>query len=194
MDTANFIIEKVAPLFNRQGYIGTSMADITTATGLTKGAIYGNFANKEEIALKAFDANIKMAIIPLFKKIDEAKTNHEKLKLITSYHREYFHLVNYIGGCPLMRVGIDAKFNNPKLYEKAKRINERLLNGIANIIVDGVLQEEFYPGADNENYHTIILSIIEGSSFLSFNHQDPSIITKAMDYIDNHIIAQLVKR
>jgi TetR/AcrR family transcriptional regulator, transcriptional repressor for nem operon len=194
METANYIIEKVAPLFNRQGYVGTSLADMTNATGLTKGAIYGNFANKEEIALKAFDANIKMAIIPLFKKIDAAKTNLEKLKLITSYQREYFHLVNKIGGCPLMRVGVDAKYNIPKLYEKAKRINERLLNGIANIIVDGVLQEEFYSGAENENYHMVILSIIEGSSFLSFNHQDPSIISKAMDYIDNHIIPKLINK
>jgi TetR/AcrR family transcriptional regulator, transcriptional repressor for nem operon len=193
METANFIIEKVAPLFNRQGYIGTSLADMTNATGLTKGAIYGNFANKEEIALKAFDANIKMAIIPLFKKIDAEKSNLEKLKLITAYHREYFQLVNKIGGCPLMRVGVDAKYNNPKLYEKAQRINERMLNGIVNIIIDGVLHEEFYAGAENENYGTVILSIIEGSSFLAFNHKDPSIITKAMDFIDNIIIPKLIK-
>ena len=31
-----------------KGYTGTSLSDIVDATGLTKGAIYGNFANKDE--------------------------------------------------------------------------------------------------------------------------------------------------
>ena len=52
--TKNFIIEKTAPLFNMKGYSGTSMSDITAATGLTKGSIYGNFENKDEVAIAAF--------------------------------------------------------------------------------------------------------------------------------------------
>ena len=56
--TREFIVEKTAPLFNRKGYAGTSMSDLTEATGLTKGAIYGNFENKDEVALAAFDYNL----------------------------------------------------------------------------------------------------------------------------------------
>ena len=41
--TRQFIIDKAADLFNTQGYSGTSMADIMEVTGLSKGAIYGNF-------------------------------------------------------------------------------------------------------------------------------------------------------
>ena len=41
--TTQFIIEKVAPLFNQKGYAATSMSDITRVTGLTKGAIYGDY-------------------------------------------------------------------------------------------------------------------------------------------------------
>jgi len=48
--TSAFIIERVAPVFNKHGYIGTSMSDLTEATGLTKGALYGNFENKEALA------------------------------------------------------------------------------------------------------------------------------------------------
>ena len=47
----DYILEKTAPVFNRQGYIGSSLSDLTKATNLTKGAIYGNFVNKEELAL-----------------------------------------------------------------------------------------------------------------------------------------------
>jgi TetR/AcrR family transcriptional repressor of nem operon len=52
--TKAFIIERSAPLFNSKGYSGTSMNDLMDITGLTKGSIYGNFENKDEVALAAF--------------------------------------------------------------------------------------------------------------------------------------------
>jgi TetR/AcrR family transcriptional repressor of nem operon len=55
--TRQFIIETTASIFNTKGYAGTSMSDITEATGLTKGAVYGNFGNKEDVALAVFDYN-----------------------------------------------------------------------------------------------------------------------------------------
>ena len=51
--TKAYIIEKAAPIFNKKGYAGTSLRDMTGATRLTKGSIYGNFANKDEAALAA---------------------------------------------------------------------------------------------------------------------------------------------
>ncbi|NGM90654.1 helix-turn-helix transcriptional regulator, partial [Parapusillimonas sp. SGNA-6] len=56
-NTKQFIVEKTAPVFNTKGYAGTSMNDIMSATGLSKGCIYGNFENKDEVALAAFDYN-----------------------------------------------------------------------------------------------------------------------------------------
>ena len=58
--TTRFIISTVAPIFNKNGYYGTSMSDITAATGLTKGAIYGNFKNKEDLAFAAFEFNVDL--------------------------------------------------------------------------------------------------------------------------------------
>lgn len=55
--TTQYIIETVAPIFNKYGYVGTSMSHLTEATGLTKGAIYGNFENKEALALASFEYN-----------------------------------------------------------------------------------------------------------------------------------------
>jgi len=56
--TRQFIIEKTAPIFNKKGYAATSLADITEATGLTKGSIYGNFENKEEVVIEALRYNV----------------------------------------------------------------------------------------------------------------------------------------
>ena len=53
--TRQFIIEKAAVLLNTKGMAGTSISDIMEATKMAKGGIYGNFENKEEICLEAFN-------------------------------------------------------------------------------------------------------------------------------------------
>ena len=53
--TRKMILERSAPLFNQQGYVGVSMSDIMRVTELEKGGIYNHFASKEQIALAAFD-------------------------------------------------------------------------------------------------------------------------------------------
>ena len=60
--TKRFIIKKSAPIFNKKGYAGTSLSDLTQATGLTKGSIYGNFKNKDEVAVCAFQHNLAYMI------------------------------------------------------------------------------------------------------------------------------------
>jgi len=41
------------------------MSDLTSATGLTKGALYGNFKNKEELAFLAFKFNVDRVVNPI---------------------------------------------------------------------------------------------------------------------------------
>jgi len=51
--TKKFIVEQTAAIFNEKGYAGTTITDLTNATKLTKGSIYGNFTNKDDVALAA---------------------------------------------------------------------------------------------------------------------------------------------
>src|ERR1700704_3274878 len=56
--TRAFIVEKAAHVFNTKGFAGTSLSDLEAATGLTKGSIYNNFENKDEVARVVFDYNL----------------------------------------------------------------------------------------------------------------------------------------
>ncbi len=51
-ETRQTIIEKAAVIFNKNGYQRTTMSTLTKALGLTKGAIYGHFADKDELAIR----------------------------------------------------------------------------------------------------------------------------------------------
>lgn len=191
MNTSDFILDKVAPIFNKQGYIGTSLTDITKATGLTKGAIYCNFSNKEDLALQSFQLNISIAIIPLFKIVASTEGSINKLHAITEYQRNYYDLVKDRGGCPMLRVGVDTKFNNPLLFEAAQNLSQKFTFGLTTILNDGIINNEIQPNTDAVKYSKIILSLIEGSSLLAFTHNDQSYIHNAMDFIDNTLIESI---
>lgn len=193
MNTSEFILDKVAPIFNKQGYIGTSLTDITAATGLTKGAIYCNFSNKEDLALKAFQLNINLAIAPLFKLVAATQGSINKLNVITNYQRSYYELVKDRGGCPMLRAGVDTKFINPLLFKAAQNLSQKFIAGLTNIIKDGIANNEISENTDPDKYGKLILSLIEGSSLLAFTHHDQTYITNAMDFIDTLIINQIRK-
>lgn len=49
--TRSAIVAAAAELFDRRGYEATSLADITTHAGVTKGSLYFHFSSKEDLAL-----------------------------------------------------------------------------------------------------------------------------------------------
>ena len=67
--TKAFIIEQVAPIFNKKGVHATSLSDLTKATNLTKGAIYGNFQSKDALAMACFEFNLRFLQKGLYKSI-----------------------------------------------------------------------------------------------------------------------------
>ena len=53
-ETPEYIIEKVAPVFNKKGYTATSLSEITKATSLTKGLYISISRIKKILPLKLF--------------------------------------------------------------------------------------------------------------------------------------------
>jgi AcrR family transcriptional regulator len=49
--TRALLIEAAAALIREQGYEGTTLAAVAQRAGMTRGAIYGNFRNREELFL-----------------------------------------------------------------------------------------------------------------------------------------------
>jgi len=192
-NTAEFILSKTAPIFNRNGYVGTSLSDLTKATGMTKGAIYGNFLNKEDLALKAFQWNLKEVVYPLFGLIAKEENNLKKLYLMTNYHRGYHQLTKKMGGCPILNVGLDSKFINPLLYKAARKISRQFEDGLIAILEDGKGKGEFSKKINPAETAKNMLSMIEGSTFMSLTHNDNDYIVHAMDFIDKVLIEGIRK-
>src|SRR5690606_23622022 len=97
--TKQFIVEKTAPVFNTKGYAGTSLSDLTLATGLTKGSIYGNFENKDEVALAAFDFNFNRVTNYIKERILKTENAIERLLVYPKVYRNFLTIPFLKPGC-----------------------------------------------------------------------------------------------
>ncbi|QKJ29693.1 TetR/AcrR family transcriptional regulator [Mucilaginibacter mali] len=173
--TRQFIIETTAPIFNTKGYEGTSMSDITEATGLTKGSIYGNFENKEEVALAAFDHNhgyIKKIIVD---KVNQAKTYHDKLMVYATVYHSFTRKSGFVkGGCPVLNTAIEADDTNGPLRDKAAGAILNWKNSIINLVKAGIAAGEFRHDIDQEQTALSIIALIEGGVMISKITNNPT--------------------
>lgn len=189
--TSEFIIQKVAPIFNKHGYSGTSMSDLTKATGLTKGAIYGNFKNKEELAILAFAYNIQRVVDEIKEFIGETKSPIQQLYKLTSFYRNYRTFILKTGGCPVINIGVDANHDNMKLLAKVREIIARLQRGIVKMILGGIEMGEIKSGIDADKYGRYFFTVIEGGVFLMTTTDDERFLIEAMDRVDDTIEKEL---
>jgi len=190
-ETKHFILKTVSPIFNKKGYTATSMTDITFATKLTKGAIYGNFKNKEALAVQAFNFNIRFIIDKIRVIFDEIESPLKKLNALTNFYRTYYKQTIEFGGCPILNVGIDANNNNPELFTRVKEVATKLTNSITQIISEGQLKNEIKININPEVYGGRIFSLIEGSIFTSVLLKNDTYLIDMMNHIDNMIENEL---
>ncbi|MBV4360145.1 TetR/AcrR family transcriptional regulator [Pinibacter aurantiacus] len=160
--TREFIIEKTAPIFNVKGYAGTSISDLTEATGLTKGSIYGNFENKDEVALAAFDCNYKKISSYLKAEMDKHSSYKEKLLVHASFYENFFKAPFPDGGCPILNTAIEADDTHPQLRERASEAISSWKNKIMELIKKGIDNKEFRPDVPLEQTAISLIALIEG--------------------------------
>jgi TetR/AcrR family transcriptional repressor of nem operon len=181
--TKLFIIEKSAPIFNTKGYAATSMADILLATGLAKGGIYGNFKNKDEIALEAFDYSFNKLREALRFKIKQQTTATAKLNAILDFYCNYSISPVIEGGCVLLNTAIDAGHSIPFLKERAKQGLEEMLDSLKNIIEKGIATKEFSKNIIPLNEAELFFATIEGGIMMSQLNDSPALLNKLLENI-----------
>lgn len=165
--TRKYIIETTAPLFNMRGFEGTSLEDLCKATGLTKGALYGNFENKDELFTEAFQYAIGLVRSEGRVHVDKETSNKGKLLALMEFFSTYVLNPPLRGGCPLLNNAVDADDNRPQLKKAVARELERSVNYIASLLIEGKAKGEFTKKFDARQTATLFFCAIEGAIMFS---------------------------
>ncbi|HTD41593.1 MAG TPA: TetR/AcrR family transcriptional regulator [Mucilaginibacter sp.] len=187
--TRAFIVERASDLFNKKGYAGTTLSDLMAVTGLSKGGIYGNFENKEEVALAVFEYNCHQVKQIFDKEVSNASTYHERLM---AYAKMYGISTGVLeqGGCPILNTAVEADDTNPSLKKKAAVAIQQWRERLEMLIQKGILAGEFKNDAPVKQTALSIISIVEGGLMIrraTDDHFSVGFILDSVEQIINRI-------
>ena len=180
--TRKLIIEKTAPLFNQKGYVGTTLTDLTDVTGLTKGSLYGNFTDKDEIAREAFLFSVRKVKEMVRKQLEEVSSNKKKLIALLEFYAEYVFHPPVAGGCPLLNTAIEADDHYTSMRKFVSKELVETIDFIDSLLKKGVKANEFVAGIRTREIAYTLFCSVEGA--LMFARVERS--REPMDIIVRH--------
>lgn len=182
--TRDRILTKSGVLFNTQGYKATSISDITSATGLTKGAIYRHFKNKAVLEKETLFHLSKIMFEKLRARIKSEQTAGDKLRSVFKYFESYITNPEVKGGCPLMNVAIEADDAHPLLRKEAVKILDMFRDSVITILQNGIKYQQIKKDIDLQFYASLIIASLEGAIMMSKlrgNNEDILRVSKHLD-------------
>ncbi len=165
--TKAYIIEKTAPIFNKKGFAGTSLADMTAATGLTKGSIYGNFANKDEVALAVFDYNFKKVSSAIGLEMAKRQKAKDKLMVFAEFYSQVFEPPLDAGGCAVLNTAVESDDTHAGLKKKATQAVLSWKANIIQVVEQGIARKELSETLNAEQVALTIIALFEGGIMIA---------------------------
>jgi AcrR family transcriptional regulator len=192
--TRRHIIEKTAPLFNVNGFDGTSLTDLCRVTGLTKGALYGNFTSKEELATEAFRYTVsKMRSVGSRSMLSQT-SYRKKLDALLSFFLLAVLNPPVRGGCPLLNTAVEADDHRPSMKRVVVEELEKSVNSMTKLLDRGKATGEFRKDLNSREMAMLFFCAIEGAimfSRVSASKEAMEIVVKSLkSAIDSICIKQ----
>ncbi|MCQ4636212.1 TetR/AcrR family transcriptional regulator [Anaerovorax odorimutans] len=177
-DTKQRILDSSLELFASRGYSGTSMNDIISQVGISKGSVYWHFKSKEEIFVRVLTTNYAKWIDLINSELKGIDDPIEKLK-------KYGELFISTVEMPIWRIAPETYWNefseeNQKILDKCFSLDDEIILNIFNDALDkGLLKYE-----DTKKLTWFYISSLEGmfeKVILSYKSKDGD-RKKAEDY------------
>lgn len=170
--TRKHILEKSAALFNLGGFDGTSMKDIMTATQMSKGALYGHFQSKEEIALAAFKLAVEKVLDEVGKRTKVIDNTLDKLKAVVYFYKERILNPPVEGGCPIQNTAVDTNNNHEFLKEEVKKEMDAWIGRMIYTLEKGMSKGQVRIDLNARDFSIRFIGCLEGGIMMAELYKD----------------------
>jgi len=129
------LVEIAIDCFALHGFQGTSIDRIARSAGVTKGALYYHFKDKEDLLLEAVKDRIGEFEVQVRDAVAASDDTHERLKRVidacfvtatASNHRRF-----------IITLMVEALDTNPRLSEQFRKVLRRMRGFLADVVADG---------------------------------------------------------
>ena len=176
--TRDHLLAAAAQVFALRGFHGASLDEVAAVAGFTKGAVYSNFKNKEDLFLALFKANYDREMDALRATLEASEQPPESrlgdfVALISQQTREEGG--NF--GLLYQEFWLYAA-RNPTAREQLTRLEDENVRGIAEVLVAERRRQGLVPLESPERVARIVAVLFHGIGLLRV--LQPEVVDEAL--------------
>ncbi len=185
------LLEAAARCFGRRGYQGASINEIAAEAGFSKGALYWNFASKEELFFSLLDERVDRRLGALFELTGSASADQDisaelsrRLSAVLDENRDLVLLFHEYSAMAV---------RDPKLRVSYVSRNARLREGIARAIEARHQTLGVVPSLPAEQIATAAIALADGLSIEQLTDPDsvpPELLGQILSLIEDGMAAR----
>lgn len=183
------IILESLRLFSLKGFLSTSIQDILTAAGSSKGGFYNHFKSKEELFFAVLAEARKIWRDKHLIGLDQIDQPVEKVKKLLQNHRDYYLKDTEClpGGCIFVTLSVELDDQLPHLAQEVNKGFHSLKAMINRFLEQGKLSGELQEDTDTNAVTEMIFSGILGATVIYGMEKSPvnpdRTINAMLDYL-----------
>ncbi|SDF43372.1 transcriptional regulator, TetR family [Lentzea fradiae] len=165
-------------VFNETGFHGTSVDDLSRATGLSKGSLYGAFGDKDALFQRIFDDYCTSAGQDAAARVegpdDEALNRLHAWLRVPDGHRGSL-------GCLLAKATAELAWENEAIAARSRTTYEILLDSCRRLVEQAQRAGHVDPAADAEALGGLVVTTHRGIEALAKAGVDPATLNRIAD-------------
>ena len=168
MNLKEKIIHESLRLFSLKGFLGTSLHDILSAVGTSKGGFYNHFRSKEDLFYHVLDEARQECRTKNLNGLDEIDDPVGKIiKLLQNFRDQYLvDSVHFPGGCVFITLSVELNDQRPHLSQEITKGFTGLKNMIHRLLEHGKEAGQLNNNLDSSVVTEILFAGMLGASVI----------------------------
>jgi TetR/AcrR family transcriptional repressor of nem operon len=189
MELRQRIILESLRLFSLKGFLSTSIQDILSAAGTSKGGFYNHFKSKEELFFAVLAAARQIWRDKHLTGLDQIDRPVAKVRKLLQNHRDFYLKDTEClpGGCIFVTLMVELDDQLPQLAQEVNQGFRKLKDMINRLLEEGKASGELKPEADADAVTEMIFSGILGATIAYSMDKSPTnadrTINAMLDYL-----------
>ncbi len=194
MSLKDTIIDETLKLFSLKGYNNTSIHDILSAAGTSKGGFYNHFKSKEDLFFQVLEKARKIWRQKNLSGMDLVEIPVEKVEnLLNNYKDRYLKdSSSFPGGCVFITLSVELNDQDPGLFSEIDKGFVGLKKMIKRYLDDGKTAGALKPNIDPKTVTEVLFNGMLGASVCYGAGKSAANLDKAIEALVSYL--HMIKR
>ncbi len=182
------VLHRAMETFWRKGYNATSMKDLTNATGLQPGSLYGAFESKRSLFLETLETYYELNMSGLDERLCQDISPADRIRGLFERIIEASTRDPDNKGCMMVNTLLETPADDSEINDRLREMFDSVENKLRDIITEGQKLLHISPDKDPEILARSLLVGMHGIRVSCKSRPDPQMLRMSVDTLLQSIL------